>query len=126
MAYKQPRKKQYRFQGKLLSELPADVDWMQIVVTKKVPKEVRLKHSYWFVYDYPKVLNRTRNHALEKAAKASHKPKAVDRAKDLVGMKQTGTKKVYKRNKSIWALLKSGFFNVLARLNSRQGKVLSL
>lgn len=70
---KKPKKRlHYRFEGRKLDELPADVDWLAMVETKIVPNEVILKHSYWIEKGSKSDLRKTMSFSKELEAKRSH------------------------------------------------------
>lgn len=74
MSYrKKPKKRQhYRFEGRKLTDLPKDIDWMDLVKNKNVKSEYLTEWGYWFNQGTKKQLSMTRNNVEEARARKTH------------------------------------------------------
>lgn len=70
---KKPKKRKfYRFEGRKLTDLPKDIDWLALVEHKKVKTEWLLKWAYWFDKGTKKELRESRNVEEEARARRTH------------------------------------------------------
>lgn len=70
---KSPKKrKHYRFEGRKLTDLPKDIDWIALVKHKNVETEWLVKWGYWFQQGSRAELHLTRNPVEEIRAKRTH------------------------------------------------------